>query len=116
VDNDSFALRIMTADPIEKVVRGTTISDRYTVHVKFEYDKAELPYADVGTLQKVVSAILATEEEASAPKTIALGQTPEEVVSVLGKPTTIIDLGARKTFVYPNMRILFVDGTVTDVQ
>jgi len=116
VGDDAVSLRIMTADSVEKVVSGTTISDRYNVMVKFEYDKALLPFADVAALQKVVSEILATEEEATAPKTIALGQTKAEVESVLGAPTTVINLGAKVTFVYPNMKVIFVDGKVSDVQ
>jgi hypothetical protein len=53
---------------------------------------------------------------AGAPPTIQLGQTIEEVVAQMGNPTRIADLGQRKTYFYPDMKIIFVDGKVSDVQ
>lgn len=116
VDDDAIAFRLWTAEPVERVVRGTTISDRYTVYVKFAFDRAVLSTSDVASLQNTIGEFLKLEAEATAPKTIALGQTFAEVEAILGKPTTIIDLGARKTYVYPNMRVIFTDGKVSDVQ
>ena len=118
VDDDSVALRIMTADPVEKMVGGAVISDRFTANLKFEYDKTLLPTADVSTLQKIIGDFLTTEEQAASAntKTIALGQTRAEVESILGKPTTVIDLGPKVTLVYPNMKVILADGKVADVQ
>lgn len=42
--------------------------------------------------------------------------TPEEVTKVLGAPEKKIDLGAKKIYVYKDMKIVFVDGKVSDVQ
>jgi len=50
------------------------------------------------------------------PITISLGQTPDEVIALLGQPEQVVNLGAKKMFVYPDMKITFVDGKVTDVQ
>ncbi len=118
VDDDAIALRLMTAMPIEKVVSGTTISDRYNVTLKFEYDKASLPTAGMPALQEVIAEFLTTEEQAASAntKTIALGQTRAEVESILGKPTTVIDLGSKVILVYPNMKVILADGKVSDVQ
>lgn len=52
---------------------------------------------------------------ASAP-TIALGQTPDQVTAILGEPQQIIDLGTKKIFKYPDMKIVFNNGKVSDVQ
>ncbi len=52
---------------------------------------------------------------ASAP-TIALGQTPDQVTAIMGEPQQIIDLGAKKIFKYPDMKIVFNNGKVSDVQ
>jgi len=43
-------------------------------------------------------------------------QTPEEVQKLIGKPQSIVDLGAKLVYVYPNFRLLFVNGKLTDVQ
>lgn len=53
----------------------------------------------------------------TAPVTLRLGMTPEEVELAQGaRPQKVIDLGGKKIFVYSDMKITFVDGKVTDVQ
>ena len=47
---------------------------------------------------------------------MALGQTPEQVEAILGKPEKIVDLGQKKVYVHKDMRIVFVDSKVADVQ
>lgn len=116
VDDNAIKFRLWTADPVERVVRGTTISDRYVVQVEFEFERNVLAAGELGPIQQTIGEFFKLESEVGAPRTIALGQTIEEVEAILGKPTTIIDLGAKKTYVYPDMRVIFVDGKVADVQ
>ncbi len=52
---------------------------------------------------------------ASTP-TVSLGQTFDEVRAILGAPQQVGDLGAKKIYVYPNMKVIFVNGRVSDVQ
>ena len=65
-----------------------------------------------------MDSIFKSEQEASATqtRTIALGQSREEVEAILGKPSRIVDLGSKVTYVYSDMKIIFVDGKVSDVQ
>jgi hypothetical protein len=51
-----------------------------------------------------------------ATQNIALGQTIPQVVAIMGQPQEIVDLGAKKTYRYPDLKIVFVDGKVNDVQ
>lgn len=51
-----------------------------------------------------------------SPKRVELGNTPDEVQSSLGQPDKIINLGARVTHVYKDMKVIYVDGKVSDVQ
>jgi hypothetical protein len=53
---------------------------------------------------------------AAAPAEIALGQTIEQVVAILGQPKTVVDLGNKKTYVYKDMKVVFLGGKVSDVQ
>jgi hypothetical protein len=58
-----------------------------------------------------------TVSPASAgPVTIAVGQTIADVVAQVGNPGRIADLGQKKTYFYKDMKIVFVDGKVSDVQ
>jgi len=38
------------------------------------------------------------------------------VTAALGNPTRIIDLGAKKIYTYPDMKIIFMNGTVASVE
>jgi hypothetical protein len=50
------------------------------------------------------------------PVNIAIGQTIDQVTAALGNPVKIVDLGAKKLYVYKDMKITFKDGKVSDVQ
>jgi len=50
------------------------------------------------------------------PKTIEVGQTRDQVVAVLGQPSKDIKLGSKEIYVYPDMKVTFVGGKVSDVQ
>lgn len=58
----------------------------------------------------------ASGASSTQPDEISLGQTIGEVEAILGKPKQIVNLGAKKMYVYPSMKITFVDGKVSDVQ
>jgi hypothetical protein len=47
---------------------------------------------------------------------ISLGMTIEDVERVMGRPRNVADLGAKKIYVYQDMKITFMDGRVSDVQ
>lgn len=53
---------------------------------------------------------------AKAPVSISMGQSIDEVTAALGPPKDTIDLGAKKIYVYKDMRVTFIGGKVSDVQ
>src|ERR1035441_6903194 len=67
------------------------------------------------TEQDVVSQMDATAGS-KGPVSISSGQTIEEVAAILGQPEKVVDLGAKKIYVYKDMKITFTDGRVSDVQ
>ncbi len=69
-------------------------------HVIAEIDKYLLPQTEAPA-------------QGTGTKTVALGQTPEQVEAILGR---IVDLGQKKVYVYKDMKIVFVDSKVADVQ
>ena len=52
----------------------------------------------------------------ATPVTIALGQSPGQVVAAKGNPMQVVDLGAKQIFVYKDMKIIFMYGKVSDVE
>jgi hypothetical protein len=58
----------------------------------------------------------APEEPQPEPQTIRIGQTIDQVVSAIGKPEKIVDLGAKQIYVYKDLKVTFANGKVSDVQ
>jgi hypothetical protein len=109
---------------------------RYYGQLKFPFAKNVVPPADdmMKTIEEVITAEADTQEAAPAdnaapapaqapapqpaspPKTIALGQTTDQVVGILGQPQKIVNLGTKQMYFYPDMKVIFTNGKVTDVQ
>jgi hypothetical protein len=55
---------------------------------------------------------------AAQPQSVALGQTIDQVVAMLGKPTLMYDGGSKEIYVYRNhgLKITFRDGKVVDAR
>jgi hypothetical protein len=50
------------------------------------------------------------------PKTVSIGQTKDQVVAIFGQPTKVANLGSKEIDYYPDFKITFVGGKVTNVQ
>jgi hypothetical protein len=53
---------------------------------------------------------------AAPPATVEMGQTPDQVLAILGQPEKIINLGVKQIYVYKDLKVTFVKGKVTDAQ
>jgi hypothetical protein len=72
--------------------------------------------ATQGEQEVVDQSAPADAGNAAGPVTISLGQSIADVESMNGKPDKVIDLGAKKIYVYKDLKITFTDGRVSDVQ
>jgi hypothetical protein len=52
----------------------------------------------------------------ASPVTVSQGQTVDQVTATLGQPKSVVNLGTKKIYVYPDMKVTFKNGTVSDVQ
>jgi hypothetical protein len=57
-----------------------------------------------------------TQQQPAEPQTVQLGMTTEQVQSTLGKPDKVFNLGAKQIYVYKDVKVMFIDGKVNDVQ
>jgi hypothetical protein len=111
---------------------------RYYGQLKFPFVKNVAPPADevMKTIEEVITAEADTQDAAAPaadnaapapeqapaaqpaafPKTIALGQTTDQVIGILGQPQKIVNLGAKQMYFYPDMKVIFTNGKVSDVQ
>jgi hypothetical protein len=50
------------------------------------------------------------------PKTISAGQTKDQVVAILGQPQKVVNLGTKEILYYPDMKVTFLHGKVSNVE
>lgn len=116
--DDQVRYFIITCDTYDVNVHGSTRQTRYKALLSFELGKDFLETANADAVKKTVDAVITPEAEvnAASTKSVELGQSPAQVETILGRPDKIINLGAKKVYVYKDMKIVFVDDKVSDVQ
>jgi len=50
------------------------------------------------------------------PPTVTIGQTPDQVIAILGQPQKIVKLPKKETYFYKDLKVIFVNGKVSDVE
>ncbi len=118
VKDDQVRYFVITCDTYDVNVHGSTRQTRYKALLSFELGKEFLESASVDDVKKVVDSVVAPEAElkAASTKSVELGQTSHQVEGILGAPEKIVNLGPKKIYVYKDMKIVFVDDKVSDVQ
>jgi hypothetical protein len=122
VENDGVTFQLLT-DPLQDV--------RYHSQLKFPFGRGQPPSADqlLATIEQVIkvdgdnSGAAADQQQgaANAPapaetKTIALGQTKDQVVQIFGQPAKVVQLGTKEIDYYTDMKVTFVKNVVTNVE
>src|SRR6202044_436713 len=79
-------------------------------------DKAQPAAAADAQPAAAEQAAPAEQAPAAPPATVAIGQTTDEVIAILGQPEKILNLGAKQIYVYKDLKVTFVKGKVTDAQ
>ena len=113
VKRDAVQLELLTVDV-------TTLADGQGTRYRAELN-VKLPGLDSMTpedVKKTIDTIVADPAVASAveSKTVKLGMSTDEVKKSLGNPDKIVDLGAKQIYIYKDMKIVFIDSKVSDVQ
>ncbi len=102
--------------------------DSLLASVVFKFKKGYLTALSVEQIQQTIGEVLAMEMPQAAqptvqaaeppppPATIALGQSTDEVIAILGDPDTIVRLGKKEIYVYKTLKVTFENGRVVDVQ
>lgn len=118
VKDDGVGLQLISVETSDINRQGNTRQTRSSSYVYFKFPKEFLTSATPDDVKKQVDAVLTPEEQLTnaAPKTIELGQSPSQVESALGKPEKIVNLGAKKIFIYKDTKVVFQDDKVADVQ
>ena len=113
VKRDAVLMELLTVDV-------TTLADGQGTRYRAEVN-VKLPGLDSMTpedVKKTIDTVIADPATASAveSKTIKLGMSPDEVKKSLGNPDKIVDLGAKQIYVYKDIKVVFLNSQVSDVQ
>lgn len=116
VNDNDIQLFLISTETNQIQVDGNSQQTRYKAVLQVDFPKGTLAATDAAAIERVISSALKLASEESGPKTVELGQTPEQVEGALGKPETILKLALKTIWVYKALKVTFVDGKVSDVQ
>ena len=118
---DFIELELFTVNTYVITGSGTKGPTPVQASTRFRYEGG-LAAVAAGQVIKDIAQWFKTEEEArratdgTATRTIQLGQTQDEVTAIFGEPEKKILLGAKSMFVYRDVKVVFIDGKVTDAE
>jgi hypothetical protein len=118
VKDDQVRYFVITCDSYDVNLHGSTRQIRYKALLSFELGKEFLAKATADDVKKAVDAVIQPEQDvkAASTKSVDLGQSPDQVEAILGNPAKIVNLGPKKIYVYKDMKIIFLQDKVSDVQ
>ena len=112
VKNGYIHFELLTTDPI---VLADGSSTRYRAEVNFHTTAAT---AD--EIKKIIDPVLIDAATATAAasqsKTVDIGMTTDQVKQALGNPDKVMNLGPKTIFVYKDVKVIFKDSKVSDVE
>ncbi len=113
VKRDAVLMELLSVD-VTSLADGQGTRYRAELNVK-------LPGLDTMTpddVKKTIDTVIADPATASAveSKTIKLGMSPDDVKKSLGNPDKIVDLGPKQVYIYKDMKVVFLNSQVSDVQ
>ena len=103
-------------DEVEQAIEAVMAPDAGADQVKTAAAAPEAPPQPVAAAAAVAPPAEPASEPAGPPPTITIGESSTQVLQAMGMPLQMIDLGKKKTFVYKNMKVIFANDKVTDVQ
>jgi hypothetical protein len=114
VNDNDIGLRLISLETDQVAVNGNTQQTRYKAFIQFDFPKDSLRTLSFDRVKETIGAVLQVEG-AAQPKTIELGQTIAQVEAVMGKPESVLKVGAKTIYVYKAIKVTFIDGKVADI-
>lgn len=118
IKDHGILLWFISTETSEYMEKGSSRQVRFRAVLFFPLPDELMAAGKVNEIEKVIDPIVQSEATAKAAntKTVSMGQTPDEVKAAVGAPDKIIQLGAKEIYVYKDMKVIFMDNKVSDVQ
>ncbi|HEY6331192.1 MAG TPA: hypothetical protein VI756_17830 [Blastocatellia bacterium] len=130
VKDSEVVFNVLSCAAIDGVIYKSTVS--------FQFGKGYLDNADTAKIQQTIGEVFSVDSGAGAaqpggqtqmapiqppapppdqpPPAIELGQTPEQVVAIMGQPQKVVKLADKEIYVYKDLKVTFKNGKVSDVE
>jgi hypothetical protein len=113
VDERSVELDLSTVE--KQVVTGARGAVSLQSRVRFQYDRGVAATTARQALDDI-GAWFGSEQAARKARTVRQGESQEEVVSILGEPEKKVILDSKTVFIYSDMRLVFREGRLVDLE
>ncbi len=113
VDESAVELDLATLE--SHVVTGSRSAVQLQAIVRFHYDAGLASLTSRRVLDDL-ELWLGSENALRISKTVRQGQSPEEVTAILGEPEKKVLLDAKTLYIYSDMRLIFRDGRLVDLE
>jgi hypothetical protein len=131
-----ISLRLLDCDSCN----GSQDPAYYKSQVVFQFPKGSLDSGSVSKIEDTIAQLFTIDEsggqqqaqgdqgeqnqggppqgqpQAQPPQNIGIGQTIDQVLAAWGQPQKIVNLGVKQIYIYPDAKVTFVNGKVTDAQ
>lgn len=117
IKEDSVTFLYGTVQSYEMQIGNSRKMRPYQLGLQFTYSEG-LGTVDAQRVLDDMSAFFSTAKQAAASNdnSLSLGQTPEEVIQIMGPPNRKVELGSKMIFTYDDLKIIFENGVVVDVE
>jgi hypothetical protein len=138
VDKAKISFTVVACDSCNGVNPATAMKGE----VVFQFAKGYLEKASVGEVEDTIGQVFAIssddqpgqggeasplpqtgppqpaqpQPQQAEPQTVQLGMTTDQVQAALGNPKKIFNLGGKQIYVYPDVKVTFLNGKVSDVE
>jgi hypothetical protein len=108
---------VFTVTPSDDAAKGQSSGSSETAQAAPAPSAAPAPaVAASATLPAIAPPPAPSDPVPQQTKSIAVGQTRDEVLATWGLPAKDIKLSSKEVFVYSDMKVTFIGGKVSDVQ
>ncbi len=113
VDENAVELDLATLE--SHVVTGSRSAVQLQAIVRFRYDAGLASLTSRRVLDDL-DLWLGSESALKSSRTVRQGQSPEEVAAILGEPEKKVILDSKTLFIYSDMRLIFRDGRLVELE
>jgi hypothetical protein len=108
---------VFTVTPSDDAAKGQSSSSSETAQAAPAPSAAPAPAVSASAALPAIAPPPAPSDPVpQQTKSIAVGQTRDEVLATWGLPAKDIKLSSKEVFVYSDMKVTFIGGKVSDVQ